>query len=87
MRTSVMLLAVTALLAACSTAEERAAYRVDPASAMEPQYGAGCEKVGYAKGSDQWRTCILRSSMHNDLAQWGYYWERQPQRDAWDRTH
>lgn len=87
MRTPIVLLAAMALLAACSSAEQRAAYRDDPATAMAPQYGAGCEKAGYAKGSEQWRTCILRSSTRNDVAQWGYFWDRQPQWHSWDRTH
>lgn len=86
MRTPIVLLAAMALLAACSSAEQRAAYDADPATAMATQYGPGCEKVGYAKGSEQWRTCILKSSKQNDLAQWGQFWERYPQQQSWNLT-
>lgn len=86
MRMSFMSVAAVALLAACSTAQERADYKADPANAMARTYGAGCEKLGYAKGSEQWRSCILRSSTHNDLAQWGPFYDRYPQRSSWNRT-
>lgn len=86
MRTPIGLLAAMALLAACSTAEQRAAYDADPAIAMAPQYGPGCEKVGYAKGSEQWRACILKSSKRDDLGRWGQFWDRYPQQQTWNLT-
>lgn len=87
MRAPILSLAAIALLTACSTAQERAAYKADPATAMAPQYGPDCEKMGYVKGSDQWRNCILSSSVHHDLGQWALFYDRYPpQRGLWNTT-
>jgi len=76
MRTLIVLTAVSALLAGCSTSQERAAYREDPVAAMAPEYGPGCEKAGYARGSTQWRSCISASSTRDDLAAHALYYDR-----------
>jgi hypothetical protein len=67
------------LLAACGTAQERAAYREDPAQAMAQQYGPGCEQLGHVRDSPQWRNCILRSSSRQDLAQYANFYDRYMQ--------
>lgn len=79
MRTSIVLCAASAILAACGTPQERAAYREDPVMAMAQEYGPPCEKAGLARGSDAWRSCIIRSSTRNDLAQQGLFYDRYMQ--------
>ncbi len=79
MRTSIALCALSVAVAACGTAQERAAYRDDPVNAMAQEYGPPCEKAGYAQGSADWRTCIIRSSTRNDLAQQGLFYDRYMQ--------
>ncbi|HJV76701.1 MAG TPA: hypothetical protein VJ654_20985 [Noviherbaspirillum sp.] len=76
MRTSIALCAVSALITACGTAQERAAYREDPVNAMAQEYGPRCEQAGYATGTPDWRTCIIRSSTRDDLAQQGLFYDR-----------
>jgi hypothetical protein len=51
-----------ALLAGCMTPEERAARVQADVEEMIKVYGPGCEKMGYAKDTDQWRQCILHLS-------------------------
>lgn len=79
MRTSILLCAVSALLVACGTPQDRAAYREDPVLAMANEYGPSCEQAGLARGSDAWRSCIIRSSTRNDLAQQGLFYDRYMQ--------
>ena len=49
---SVLIAAVAAaLLAACATPQERAQKVID-------QHGPYCEALGFARGSDAWRSCL-----------------------------
>lgn len=86
MRPSTMLCAVSATLTlvACGSSQERAAYREDPVMAMAPEYGPPCEQAGFARGSDAWRNCIIRSSTRDDLTQQGLYYDRYMQ---WYKFH
>lgn len=56
----VMILIAGALLAGCATTAERAAQMQRQADEMIAVYGPACEKLGYQKGTDPWRDCILR---------------------------
>ncbi len=56
----VLLLAV--LLSGCATPEERAARVQAEMDEMIKVYGPACEKLGFAKDSEQWRHCILNLS-------------------------
>jgi hypothetical protein len=56
----VLLLAV--LLAGCATPEERAARVQAEVDEMIKVYGPGCERLGFAKDTEQWRQCILHLS-------------------------
>ena len=51
-----------ALLAGCATPEERAARVQAEVEEMIKVYGPGCEKLGFAKDTEQWRQCILHLS-------------------------
>ncbi|HJV86214.1 MAG TPA: hypothetical protein VJ698_12140 [Noviherbaspirillum sp.] len=79
MRTSMMLCAVTVLLVACGTPEERAAYREDPVKAMSAEYGPACARQGLSQGSEQWRSCIVQASTRDDLARQGLFYDRYMQ--------
>lgn len=74
-----VLSAITPLLAACGTPQERAFYQDDPVAAMAAEYGTSCDKLGYGKGSKQWRSCIIQSSTHDDLARYAQYHDRYMQ--------
>lgn len=76
MRASTVLSLATVLLAACGSTPEMTAYREDPIMALSTQYGPGCEKLGYGKGTEQWRHCIAGSSRHDDLARYGLFYDR-----------
>jgi hypothetical protein len=78
MRTLLALLATTALLAACGTPEQ-IAYNEDPVMAMSEEYGPPCEKSGYAKGSNQWRSCIVQTSRRDDLTRQSLFHDRYMQ--------
>ncbi len=79
MRTSIVLGIGAIALTACGTPQERAAYREDPVNAMAQEYGPACAKLGYAKDSDQWRHCVMRSSTRADLVQQGLFYDRYMQ--------
>lgn len=79
MRTSMALCVLSASLVACGTPQERAAYREDPVKAMAQEYGPLCEKAGLAPGSEAWRSCVVRSSTRDDLAQQGLFYDRYMQ--------
>ncbi len=49
-------------LAGCATPEERAARAQAEMEEMIKVYGPACEKLGFAKDSEQWRQCILHLS-------------------------
>lgn len=78
MRPSILAGAI-ALLCACSTPEERAAYREDPVIAMAGQYGPSCERLGHAKGSEPWRRCIASLSTRDDLIRHSMFHDRYMQ--------
>ena len=52
--------AVALLLLGCATPGERAAQIEREVEEMIVVYGPGCERLGFAKGTDDWRNCILR---------------------------
>jgi len=47
-------------LAACATPGERAAQMQADIDEMIQVYGPACEKLGFQRGSDAWRDCVLR---------------------------
>ena len=61
MRT-LLYLATALLLTGCATPAERAAQIQREVDEMIVVYGPGCERLGYANGTDEWRSCILRLS-------------------------
>jgi len=61
MRT-LLCLATALLLAGCATPAERAAQVQREVEEMIVVYGPGCERLGFANGTDDWRNCILRLS-------------------------
>ena len=71
-------LAAAACLAACGTPEQLA-YNADPVLAMSEEYGLPCEKSGYAKGSNDWRNCIVQTSRRDDLTRQALYHDRYMQ--------
>ncbi len=54
------------LLLGCATPAERAARVQAEVDEMITVYGPGCEKLGFAKDTDQWRQCILHLSTRQD---------------------
>ena len=70
-------LTIAALLAACSTPQERAAYMQAQAEEMVTVYGPACVRLGYVANTDQWRACILHLSsmeaLQNSLSYPSYY--------------
>lgn len=66
-------LALTSLLAlsGCTTPEQRAAQARDEVQQMMVVYGPACAHLGYAQGSDAWRTCILNLSAKEDAQRYG----------------
>ncbi|AMO99380.1 putative lipoprotein [Collimonas arenae] len=65
MRT-IMLLALTALLAGCATEAERAAQAQRDVDEMVRVYGPACQRLGYQSDSNQWRDCVLRMDTKNN---------------------
>ena len=53
------------LLAACASAEQRAE---NTASYIDANYGPVCERLGYARGTDAHRNCMV-SMFNGDRAQ------------------
>jgi len=53
MQKTLACLAITALLVACATPQDRAARSIE-------RHGPYCEGLGFAKGTDAWRNCILK---------------------------
>ncbi len=54
-----MYLALTALLAGCTTQAELTAQAEREVAQMIKVYGPACEKLGYRRDSDPWRDCVL----------------------------
>ena len=67
MRT-LLYLATALLLTGCATPAERAAQIQREVDEMIVVYGPGCERLGYANGTDEWRSCILRLSAPSALS-------------------
>lgn len=65
---AVLLLGLTALLAACATPAERAAQMEREVDRMIQIYGPACSKLGYKPETDAWRDCVL-SLNNQDNAQ------------------
>ena len=71
MRAIFFLCAITALTA-CTTPEQRAAYHASEVDDLVVEYGPACDKMGYPRGTDPWRNCILQFSVKDDMARYGY---------------
>lgn len=69
MRTT-MALTLALLLGGCATPAERAAQQQREVDEMIVVYGPACERLGYANGSDQWRSCILTMDTKNAIARY-----------------
>ena len=65
-------LAACLLLAACATPQEQAARAQAQVEQMMAVYGPACSRLGYARGSDAWRGCVLQLSMKDDLQRYGF---------------
>lgn len=52
-------LTLALLLGGCATQADRAAQQQREVDEMIAVYGPACEKLGNARDSDQWRSCIL----------------------------
>lgn len=61
-----ILLAVLAV-AGCATPQERAARLQADMERDMMMYGPACLKLGYAAGSDPWRSCILQLGTKEEL--------------------
>jgi hypothetical protein len=53
-------------LAACTTPQERAANVQAEVEQMMVTYGPACSKLGYASGSDAWRSCVLSLNQRDE---------------------
>lgn len=73
MRISILLLTASALLAACSTPQERAARMQSEVDSMVALYGPACTRLGFVDNSDPWRNCVLELSLKDDVQRYGYY--------------
>ena len=58
MRTTTAL-ALALLLGGCATQADRAAQQQREVDEMIAVYGPACERLGNARDSEQWRSCIL----------------------------
>jgi hypothetical protein len=67
MRTSIILIASSLLLAGCTTTQERAAEMQAEVDNMVAVYGPACTKLGYPTNSDQWRNCLLSLSTKDEI--------------------
>jgi len=54
----------------CATQADRAAQMQREVDDMIAVYGPACEKLGYANGSDPWRTCVLRLNTKETIARY-----------------
>jgi hypothetical protein len=62
-----MALALALLLGGCATQAERAAQQQREVDEMIAVYGPACERLGNARDSQQWRSCILTLDTRNAL--------------------
>lgn len=56
------LLVACLALAACATPAERARYMEAEMARRMAEYGPACERLGYVRGENPWRDCVLRLS-------------------------
>ncbi len=71
------------VLQGCATPEERAARAQAEMQEMMKVYGPACDKLGFAKDTDQWRQCVLQLASRDErryratttscVGQQGYY--------------
>ena len=66
MRTTTIL-ALALLLGGCATQADRAAQQQREVDEMIAVYGPACERLGNARDSQQWRTCILSLDTKNAI--------------------
>lgn len=60
-----------ALLAACTTPQERAARMQAEMAQLISIYGPACTQLGYLANSDPWRQCVLHLSTREELQRLG----------------
>jgi hypothetical protein len=65
-----LLLLLLVLPVGCATQPERAAQMQREVDDMIAVYGPACEKLGYAGGSDAWRSCVLRLNTNQTIARY-----------------
>jgi hypothetical protein len=73
MRTSIILLVASVMLAGCATPEQRAAAMQAEMDRMMRVYGPACAKLGFAANTDPWRNCMLQLSTKDEIQRAGYY--------------
>jgi hypothetical protein len=66
MRTTIGL-TLALLLGGCATQADRAAQQVREVDEMIAMYGPACERLGNARDSEQWRSCILSMDTKNAI--------------------
>jgi hypothetical protein len=62
-----MALTLVLLLGGCTTQAERAAQQQREVDEMIAVYGPACERLGHARDSEQWRSCILTLDTRNTI--------------------
>jgi hypothetical protein len=76
MRTLIVLSAAL-MLGACATPQEKAARKQAEMQEMMVVYGPACDRLGFARESDQWRNCIIQLSTRDEVqraANYGPYY-------------
>src|SRR5438105_15634154 len=63
-------LAGLALVAACATQADRTAQMQRDVDDMIAVQGPACDRLGYARNSDQWRDCVVRLDNKERLARY-----------------
>ena len=65
----IALIGALLILAGCATPTpaERAARAEAEMQRMIQVYGSACERLGYQRDSDQWRSCILQASYQDQF--------------------
>lgn len=68
MRNICMVLAGALALAGCAgmSPAERAAHAEMEVQRMMETYGPACERLGYTRGEDKWRDCVLQLSIKDE---------------------
>lgn len=64
-----VLLSAIVALAGCAgpTPAERAARAEADVQELMQVYGSACEQLGYKRGDDKWRDCMLRISLRDEI--------------------